>query len=193
MRRRGLLLLAVNVVTTVAILLLLYALAPTRRAQGADTNARWSRADLPVQVLVAPEALDHHGSIARAVLIVNRACSCELLAFPVPASLVYVKDWSRGGHGIRGTILVRADGEAEPPRAHAEPSFSRPGRLYAVLITLPRARLPEWIVRGMILHEAMHAAGLLRHSDDPGSVMFMAVLPGQRVQRMERAFLRDYQ
>jgi len=185
------LLLVMNIAVLLAVLATLFAFSP-RRARGAEGNARWSRADLPVQVLVAPEALDHHGAIARAVLILNRAAGAELFAFPRAVTLVYVKDIMRGGHLVRGHVLVRADGEFVPATAHTEPVFSRPGVLYAAVVTLPRERVPDWMLRAAILHEWLHAAGRLAHETDPGCVGYQVLLPAQRLCEATRRWLRGY-
>ncbi|HZN64012.1 MAG TPA: hypothetical protein VFB66_01840 [Tepidisphaeraceae bacterium] len=183
--------LVLNVAFVLAILATLFAFSP-RRARGAEGNARWSRADLPVQLAVAPEAADHMGAVARAAWILNRACSCELFLGPRLVSIVWVKDFYRGGHGIRGVVLVRADGEFVPPHGHSEPVFSRPGRMFSVVVTLPRERIPDWQLRGMILHELGHATGHLQHSDDPESAFFEVVLPGQHLRGPEWRWLRGY-
>ena len=183
--------LVVNVAFVLAVLATLFAFSP-RRARGAEGNARWSRSDLPIQVLVAPEALDHHGAIARACLIINRAAGVYLFEHPRPASLVYVREFMASGHGLRGHVLVRADGEWDPPRMHVEPVFSRPGRLYSVVITIPRARIEEWRLRAALVHEFIHAAGAMGHANHPGSIGFRGIVPEQDIGGRERRFLREY-
>lgn len=164
----------------------------------ADTEvyeARWPRSSLPVVVLIAPDAMMHEAAIIRAVIILNGACGCELYGQPIAAGWAAVMEFTRDGHGFRGTVLVRADGQLQPPRGHAEPVFTGRRRfwLYSVVVTLPAEPVPAWRMRQTALHELVHAAGMLAHSVDPGNVRHQHVLPGQRVTDIERRWLaREY-
>lgn len=127
----------------------------------------WARPSLPVQVLIAPEALHRYGELRDGVLLVNFVCQCELFKEPVPVGEGYVQAWYSDGHGFKDTVMFRAD--SATTRGYFEPTFNGP-YFHAMVLTLPE-EIEDQFVSVAIIHELLHGVGLA-HDGDPRSIMY---------------------